>query len=120
MPGRWYPVEMLPIVCRLGKHRPTLYWLALAIALAAPAARASLLYQFSYTSPTPTLNSFSFSLASPTFITSGSPAFTPFTVTDGTTSWTMTQDLVVQANGFSCFEFGTAYGATLLGCGASV
>jgi hypothetical protein len=85
-------------------------------------ATATIEYKFDYTATSGTVQSFSFSLTAPGFITSAgqSPAFSPFTIGDGTTSWTFTQDLT----GFSppttaVFCFATA--GTLVGpnCTAS-
>jgi hypothetical protein len=106
-------------------------WITLAVlfvAIVTPTANAdshaqSLHYKFTYTATSGPIESFDFSLASSTFITStsGSPPFTPFTITDGINSWRMTQD----ATGFSppttgdiCF--GTAgVLMTSTSCGAS-
>jgi hypothetical protein len=71
--------------------------------------QASELYTFTYDAASGPVQSFSFSFTSPGFVTDGSsPAFAPFTPTDGANSWTMTQDLAVSADPFGCFMFGTA------------
>jgi len=77
-------------------------------------AQAAVIYTFSYSAVTGPIHSFSFSFESPTFVTDlTSPAFTPFTVTDGANDWTFTQDLVsvVDPSGlnFGCFVFGTQF-----------
>jgi len=96
-------------------------------------AYGSLLYSFTYTAQTGTVQSFSFSLLSPTFIGSGTPAFQPFTVTDGSTALTISQDLVGTSTGITlgstflppgdgCFSFATS-GADLAqfgGCGWAI
>jgi hypothetical protein len=90
-------------------------WITLAllfVAIVAPTANAdSLHYKFTYTATSGPIESFDFSLTSPTFITStsGSPPFTPFTITDGVNSWTLTQDVTAFSSpttGDICF--GTA------------
>ena len=81
----------------------------------AAASQASELYTFNYDAANGPVQSFSFSFTSPGFVTDGSsPAFAPFTPTDGTNSWTMVQDLAVSADPFGCFMFGTT-GAALGG-----
>jgi hypothetical protein len=94
---------------------------AIALSLfAAPHARASVIYTFSYDPTSGPIESFSFSFTSPTFVTSGqSPAFTPFTVTDGTKSFTLTQDLFSSSGGLACYGFATATNASLNPCGGS-
>ncbi|HLM98804.1 MAG TPA: PEP-CTERM sorting domain-containing protein [Bryobacteraceae bacterium] len=72
-----------------------------------PYSRASELYTFQYDALDGPINSFSFSFTSPNFVTDGAmPTFTPFTVTDGTTSWTFTQDLAAAPSPFGCLMFG--------------
>jgi hypothetical protein len=93
----------------------------LAVSLTGGIAHANLLYQFSVNASSP-LDAFSFSFTAPAFVGDGdTPAFTPFTVTDGTNSWTMTKDQVTPVSGGGeCFEFGTD-GATFTGtCGTGV
>src|SRR5579863_2964845 len=93
--------------------------IALAVLLmsGAVSARASaLLYDFTFTPTSGTVKAFEFSFVVPSFVTNGqSPAFTPFTITDGTNSATMTQDLFVY-NLNSCFEFVTAVNSSLGDC----
>jgi hypothetical protein len=68
--------------------------------------KAEVLYTFDYDAVTGPVQSFTFSFTAPDFVTNGSsPAFTPFTPTDGTNSWTITQDLVTGG----CFLFGTPF-----------
>jgi hypothetical protein len=67
---------------------------ALLLVTLAGTAHADLLYQFDVT-PDSFASPFSFSFTVPTFVTFGqSPAFTPFTVTAGTHSYKMINDLV--------------------------
>lgn len=99
----------------------TLLTLPLLLSVFAASARPDYLYTFSFTPTTGTIESFGFSFTVPTFVTTGqSPAFTPFTMTDGTrTSAMMTQDFVYYDGtvGLECFEFGTATNAVLGPCG---
>lgn len=82
------------------------------------ASGAQIAYEFSYTASSGPIHSFNFELTSQTFITGGSPSFTPFTITDGTNSWTITQiTIATSSNGIGCIVFGTA-GATLGPCNA--
>jgi len=70
-------------------------------------ARASLVYDFNIDAAGG-IDAFSFSFTVPSFIGDGqSPAFTPFTVTDGTHSWTMINDLTGFTSGLptACFMF---------------
>jgi hypothetical protein len=104
-------------------------WITLAVlfvTIVVPTAKADLHYQFTYTATSGPIESFDFSLTPPTFITStsGPLPFTPFTITDGVNSWTLTQDVTafsLPTTGDICF--GTA--GTLMtssqtgGCGAS-
>jgi hypothetical protein len=76
-------------------HMPRLLFLCLFACFVATECRAEVTYKFSYTAQSGPVRSFSFSFTAPTFVTDGSsPTFTPFTLTDGTNSWTMTKDLV--------------------------
>lgn len=86
-----------------------LYLPVLACALAT-SVKGDLLYSFSYDAATGPLQSFAFSFTAPDFAVNGeSPGFTPFTLTDGTNSWTMVSDLIeVGGTGVGCFAFGTA------------
>jgi hypothetical protein len=95
-------------------HRITL---AILLTFSAAAARAgALTYDFTFTPTSGPVEAFEFSFVVPSFVTNGqSPAFTPFTITDGTNSATITQDLFVSDLN-SCFEFGTAVNASLGDC----
>lgn len=103
--------------------------LGIAVAsMLAGVVHADVLYQFDVNAPPYGIEAFSFSFTAPTFVTSGSPPFTPFVVTDGTNLWTMSDDAaasVVSNDGstFGCFAFGTS-GTTLgvsgSGCGVEV
>jgi PEP-CTERM motif len=89
---------------------------ALAVCLFAGPARADLQYAFSVTSTSGALQPFSFSFTSATFLADNDvPAVSPFTVTNGSVSWTLTHGLVTE-NPTGCFEFGTAAGSTLGTC----
>jgi hypothetical protein len=96
---------------------------ALLIASFAGIAHADLVYDFNVnasTDPSNPLEAFSFSFTAPTFVGNPStPAFTPFTVTDGTHSWTMTEDWVGTQFSTTCFEFGTG-GVTVNSCGWAI
>jgi hypothetical protein len=64
-------------------------------------ARASLVYDFNI-GAAGGIDDFSFSFTVPSFVGEGqSPAFAPFTVTDGTHTWTMINDVT----GPGCFMF---------------
>jgi hypothetical protein len=79
----------------------------LAFCTLAGTARADLLYQFSLNA-SEGIEASSFSLTVPTFVTAGeSPEFTPFTLTDGTHTWTFVDDLAASSGGLTCFLFGT-------------
>lgn len=103
--------------------------LVLVPLFSASSARADELYAFSFTTTggpdfgTP-IQSFSFSFTVPTFVVANNATlistFTPFNITDGSTTWTITQALA-GTNSFDCFLFGSA-GTTLngSGCGGSV
>jgi len=99
---------------------------ALSLFTLAGPAHADLLYQFDVhetTSPLIGFQPFSFSFTVPTFVTDGqSPAFTPFTMTFGTHSYKMINDLAGTAFGpTGCFLFGTGgTGVILPGCTISV
>jgi hypothetical protein len=93
------------------------FLLTLAVCLTGGIAHADFDYTFNVNASSP-LDAFSFSFTVPTFVGNGAtPAFTPFTVTDGTHSWTMTQDLVVPSLGEGCFMFGTVGTSLSSGCG---
>jgi hypothetical protein len=73
-------------------------------------------YSFSYSATSGPIQSFSFSFLEPTFVTGGtSPAFTPFVVTDGANTWTMTNDLTYSDSTSGCFMFGNP--SEILGVG---
>jgi hypothetical protein len=84
---------------------------ALPLMTLAGTAHADLLYQFDVhetTMPALGFQPFSFSFTVPTFVTDGqSPAFTPFTVTFGTHSYKMINDLAVTSLGLGNFCFAT-------------
>src|SRR5665213_3657821 len=89
-----------------------LAWLCLTILGIANASHAAELYDFDYIASGGPIQSFSFSFTAPTFLTSiSSPSFTPFNISDGTNTWTMTQDLVDNPDG-GCFIFGTSGSAS--------
>ncbi|HVZ60059.1 MAG TPA: PEP-CTERM sorting domain-containing protein [Terriglobales bacterium] len=94
----------------------------------ASSARADELYAFSFTTTGGPdfglpIQSFSFSFTVPTFVVANNATlistFTPFNITDGITTWTITQALAGN-NTHDCFLFGSA-GAILdgPGCGGS-
>jgi hypothetical protein len=69
-------------------------------------AHAGILYQFNVDADGP-YEAFSFSFSVPTFVTNGqSPSFVPFTVTNGTTTWTLVDGMAGSAS--ACFDFATA------------
>jgi hypothetical protein len=83
---------------------------ALALFTLAGTAHADLMYQFDVHETTSLgFQPFSFSFTVPTFVTAGqSPAFTPFTVTFGTHSYKMINDLAgTFPGGIGCFMFDT-------------
>jgi hypothetical protein len=70
-------------------------------------ARASLVYDFNIDAAGG-IDAFSFSFTVPNFVGEGqSPAFAPFTITDGTHTWTMINDLTSLTAGVptGCFMF---------------
>jgi hypothetical protein len=80
---------------------------ALSILAFCGLARASLVYDF-HIGAAGGIDAFSFSFTVPSFVDEGeSPAFTPFTVTDGTHTWTMINDLTGHTAGVpsGCFMF---------------
>ena len=86
-------------------------WVARTFALGALAlcgvARANLVYDFDI-GAAGGIDAFSFSFAVPSFVGEGqSPGFAPFTVTDGTHTWTMINDLTGHTSGVpsGCFMF---------------
>lgn len=91
---------------------------ALAFCLLAAPAHADLEYAFNVTSSSGALQPFSFSFTSAAFLANNDvPIFTPFTVTNSSDSWTLTQGLVTQnSGGNGCFEFGTASGVLNNNC----
>lgn len=105
--------------------------LALASVLAAVfPAKGSLAYTFSYTETSGSVQSFSFTMFSQAFIGPGTPAFTPFAITDGSTAITITQEVVGVSPGGTilfpagdgCFGFGTPTVdlSMYMGCGWAV
>src|SRR5215471_21535455 len=75
-----------------------------AVLAAAFPAQGGLIYTFSYTATTGTVQSFTFSMFSPTFIGPGPAVLAPFTITDDHGAGdseviTMTQALVGISNG---------------------
>src|SRR5215469_1248041 len=86
----------------------------------AAACEGDVLYTFTYTATNGPVQSFSFAFTSPVYVTAGSsPVLTPFTLTDGTNSWTMTQDKVdvddPSGLNLGCFMFGTPFAGLDLG-----
>lgn len=93
---------------------------ALALLLGVP-VYADYLYTFSYVATVGPIESFSFSIDSPNLITAGAtPTFPAFAITDGSTGWTIDEDLVgistgtllgstLLPTGDGCFSFGTTY-----------
>jgi len=92
-----------------------------ACCILAGSARADLLYQFSLNA-SGGIHAAAFSFTVPTFVTTGeSPAFTPFTLTDGTHTWTFVEGVAANLVGLGCFAFGTGGTATLgPDCGTGV
>ena len=91
-----------------------LLFLVTGAVLFCSAVDANVLYSFSYDAVSGPVQSFSLSFSAPAFVTDGSsPAFTPFASTDGTNSWTMTNDLVAVLDpaglNRGCFMFGTPF-----------
>jgi hypothetical protein len=81
--------------------------IALIMLACSGVARASLLYDFEI-GAAGGINAFSFSFTVPSFVGEGeSPAFAPFTVTDGAHTWTMINDLTGHTSGVpsGCFMF---------------
>jgi PEP-CTERM motif len=88
-----------------------LLWITRTFALSTLAfcglAKGSLIYDFNI-SASGGIDAFSFSFTVPNFVGEGeSPAFTPFTITDGTHTWTMMNDLTGLTSGVpvGCFMF---------------
>lgn len=108
------------------------YFLALVslLAVCLP-ARGELIYKFSYTPTSGTVQGFSFSIVSPNFIGQGPLTFEPFSIIDRSTVLPVTQGFAGVAGGGStslpdgtgCFAFGTS-GADALafyqGCGWAI
>ena len=86
-------------------------------------ARASLVYDFNI-GAAGGIDAFSFSFTAPSFVGEGqSPAFAPFTVTDGTHTWTMINDLTGHTTGVpsGCFMFDNGGTSSLQSpCGVGV
>lgn len=91
-------------------------------AWSAPECDAGLIYTFTYTE-SPNLNftrieSFSFSFPSATFITDGILPLTPFDVTDGVNTWTLTHGVAQQVSGIvGCFMFAGDDATIIPDCG---
>lgn len=84
---------------------------------------ASVMYSFTYSRTSGPVQDFSFSITHPTYATAASLlAFTPFTLTDGVNSWTITQGKVDVADpaglNMGCFLFGTSF--AFFGSGAGM
>lgn len=89
----------------------------LALGVSVPAVADTLTYTFNINT-SGGLDPFTFSFTTPTFLTSDqSITFTPFVITNGTTSWTIDQGQVSTPN---CFEFATTSDGIILPCGAGV
>ena len=93
--------------------RSTLMCVVAALACSVTAYANNYQYAFTFTGqPGPgQIQSFSFSFTTSSLISpppDSSPAFTPFTITDGTHSWTITKDLVGFFFPTGCFGFGTS------------
>jgi hypothetical protein len=89
-----------------------------------PGAVAGLIeYQFSYSPSAGVIEPFAFTITSTGFIEQGPLSFMPFSITDGVSTWIMTQgvagDMLTQiqpgvfAPGGWCFGFATAEGASV-------
>jgi hypothetical protein len=96
---------------RLGGAVAMLLWITRTFALSTLAfcalARASLVYDFNIGADGG-IDAFSFSFTVPSFVGEGqSPAFAPFTDTDGTHTWTLINDLTGHTTGVpsGCFMF---------------
>jgi len=116
---RYFP-SLVSAVARRANAQARLLFLCLIACCVAAACRAQVVYKFTYTAVSGPVNSFSLSFTVPAFVTAGStPAFTPFTLTDGTNSWTMKKDLVTVEDptglNRACFQFGTPFAGLSLG-----
>jgi hypothetical protein len=99
-----------------------LTFVVLALGISAPAVADSLTYTF-HIDTKGGLDPFTFSFTTPSFLTSGqSITFTPFNITDGITTWTITQGEASQlgSGGPACFEFATASDGIIDPCAAGV
>jgi hypothetical protein len=88
-----------------------------------PAARADLLYDFSYVATSGSVHSFHIFVTSPSFITGGSPPFATVNVTDGTTIWPLTMSTSGEGAFGGCFTFGTELAVLFSppnGCGFAI
>ncbi len=75
--------------------------------LCAVTAKATVLYSFAF-SASPTYTTPTFSITTPDFLTaSGAVTIQPFTITNGTSTWTFTKAYVSPL----CFDFATANGS---------
>jgi hypothetical protein len=92
--------------------------------MSASAVADSILYTFHITPiAIDGVDPFTFSFTTPSFLTSGqSITFTPFNITDGITTWTITQGEASQlgSGGPACFEFATASDGIIDPCAAGV
>lgn len=95
--------------------------LPLAMLLLIAPAWGDELYQFSVTNPGG-VQPFSFQFTSPTFITTFGPlSFSPFQITDGTNTFTITQGVSGDLGaGFVCFGFGSAGDSLSANCASGV
>jgi hypothetical protein len=105
----------------LAIHKLTLLVLLILSSVFAASAQAGVLYDFNFIQGAGTqVQNFEFSFIAPTFVTSGqSPAFTPFTITDGTHTSTMTEDLIGLSAGTGCFDFGSGADVIIGNCSLS-
>lgn len=106
---------------------PNLAWRAFCLIMVTgfltsiPVAHADDIYTFQYTATSGNIQSFSFSLSAPAPLggpPNSSPSFTPFNITDGTNTWSLSQDLLSfdTSPNLACFDFGTST-ASLFNCG---
>jgi hypothetical protein len=92
----------------------------LALGLSMPAVADSLAYTFNFDAKGG-VDPFTVSFTTPSFLTSGqSITFTPFNITDGTNTWSITQGEASQlgSGGPACLEFATASGGIINPCAA--
>jgi hypothetical protein len=91
------------------KRRATMRNVALAMLLCAGAVRASLIYEFTYTQTSGSIQGFSIFFVAPGFLGGTSPEtpITPVTVTDGVTDWPIAKYRPFNIIGPECYLFGT-------------